>query len=275
MSHRTLVFGAGWMGHMWADRHEGAELSHADIADTGAVADALDRFAPERVVNAAGKTGRPSVDSLETDPGATYRSNVVGPLVLAAACEARGIHLTHLGSGCVYSGDNGGTGFGEEDPPNFTGSLYSRTKQLAEAALRDFPVLQLRIRLPISAEPHPRNLLTKLLGYARTISVPNSITVLEDAWPVADALVERGETGVWNLVNDGVERHDELLDLYRELVDPEHAFEIAAERDLDLKAGRSNCILSTARLHAAGLALPPLAESLPRLVRAYGAAVDR
>ena len=272
MSFHTLVFGRGWMGTSWAARSEGAYLSDVDIADEAAVAAELDRRRPVHVVNAAGRTGTPNVDALEGHPGAVYRSNVVGPLVLAAACRERGIHLTHLGSGCVYQGDNHGRGYAEEDPPNFHGSLYARSKATAEAALRDFDVLQLRIRMPLSAEPHPRNLLTKLLGYPRIVSVPNSVTVLEDAWPVAEALVAQRATGTWNLVNDGVERHDELLDLYRESVDPGHAYQVVDMAELGLKAPRSNCVLATGKLREAGLALPPLAESLPRLVRAYGTA---
>lgn len=264
-----LVFGRGWLGRQWADRVEGAVLSTVDIADAPAVAGELDRLRPRAVVNAAGKTGVGSVDSLEGQAASTYRSNVVGPIVLAAACRERGVHLTHLSSGCVYAGDKDGSGFGEEDPPNFHGSLYSRTKALAEAALRDFDALQLRIRLPISSVPHPRNLLTKLLGYARIVSVGNSITVLDDAWPTMLALAERRETGVWNVVNDELEYHDDLLGLWRDRADSAHAFEVVEEAALDLKAGRSNCRLSTAKLHDTRLALPPLSASLPRLVDAY------
>jgi len=264
-----LVFGRGWMGTQWAARHEDAVLADTDIADAPAVAATLDEIRPERVVNAAGRTGHPNVDALEGRPADTYRSNVVGPLVLAIACRQRGLHLTHLGSGCVYSGDNAGRGFAEDDAPNFQGSLYARSKAAAEASLRDFDVLQLRIRLPLASVPHPRNLLTKLLTFDRVVRIANSVTVLDDAWPVADQLVARGEGGVWNLVNPGAEYHDELLALWRERVDPTHAFEVVDLASLDLRAGRSNCVLSTAKLETAGLALPPLAASLPRLVDAY------
>lgn len=274
MRTRILVFGAGWLGTQWAARLDGGRPTAVDIADEEAVAHELDSFRPTHVVNAAGRTGRPNVDALEDHPASTLRSNVVGPIVLATACRERGLHLTHLGSGCVYQGDHGGAGFAEQDPPTFRGSLYARSKILAEEALAELDVLQLRIRMPISSRPAPRNLLTKLLQFRQVVSVPNSITVLEDFWPVAQELLRRGETGVWNLVNDGVERHDELLGLWRERVDPQHAFEVVAVEELarQLRAPRSNCVLSTAKLHAAGLALPSLCESLPRLVDAYGAA---
>jgi dTDP-4-dehydrorhamnose reductase len=266
----TLIFGAGWLGTQWAERL-GAALTTTDIADADAVRACLEAEEPAQVINAAGATGSPNVDALESQPARTYRSNVVGPLVLAAACRERDLPLTHLGSGCIYSGDNAGAGFAEEDTPNFSGSLYARTKAICERALRDFDVLQLRIRLPIASRPGSRNLLTKLLAFERVISVPNSVTILDDFWEPAEALIRQRATGVWNMVNDGVERHDELLTLWQSEADPTHTFGVIplAELEATLTAGRSNCVLSTAKLQAAGLALPNVTEALPRLVRTY------
>jgi len=269
VSLRLLVFGRGWMGAQWAERVPGSVLTDADVADAAAVGRALDEVRPDRVLNAAGKTGRPNVDALEGRPDEVLRSNVVGPIVLATECRRRGLHLTHLGSGCIYTGDHGGRGYAEDDPPNFHGSLYARSKALAEAALREFDVLQLRVRLPFSSLPHPRNLLTKILSFRQVVRVANSVTVLDDAWPVAETLIARAATGVYNLVNDGVERHDEVLRVWRERVDPAHGFAVVGQGDLGLVAGRSNCVLSTAKLHAEGLALPDFAASLVRIVDLY------
>lgn len=272
MDGKTLVYGPGWLGTQWAKRL-GAKLTHTDIADEEALVSELKAEAPVRIINAAGATGSPNVDALEGHPGTTFRSNVVGPIVLASVCRDLGIHMTHLGSGCVYSGDNGGRGFAEDDAPNFHGSLYSRSKILGESALRDFDVLQLRIRLPLSSMPGPRNLLTKLLTFERVAHVPNSVTILDDFWPSAEGLIAAGEVGVWNMVNPGAQTHDALLSIWREQVDPEHAFEVITPEVLqgDLVAKRSNCILDTAKLNASGHGMPHLDESLPRLVKAYAA----
>ena len=273
MEGKTLIFGAGWLGTLFAEEIPGATLVETDIAEEAALAGELDRQAPARVINCAGRTGRPNIDALESEPGRTYRSNVVGPILLGSACLERGIHFTHLSSGCVYEGDNGGPGFFEEDPPNFDGSLYARSKAAAETALRDLDALQLRIRLPISSEPAERNLLTKLLAFDQVIHIANSITVLDDFWGPACKLIERAETGVWNMVNDGVEWHDLLLELWKDRVDPSHRFEIVEQHVLQnrLTARRSNCVLSTAKLARAGLSMPKLDEALPRIVDAYGA----
>ena len=273
MAVRTLIFGAGWLGQEFARRLPRAQLTKTDITNQEAVEDELDSVRPAFVVNCAGRTGRPNVDSLEDQPARTYRDNVAGPILLAGICRERGLHFTHLGSGCIYEGDAGGEGYGEEDPPNFHGSLYARSKIVAEQALRDLDALQLRIRLPLASVPAPRNLLTKLLGFDEVVSVPNSITVLDDFWVPAFELIQHRATGVYNMVNPGVERHDELLALWRERVDAEHAFRVVPQEDLAgrLTAARSNCILSTAKLEAEGLGLPPLEQSLPRVIDAYAA----
>ena len=276
MRGTTLIFGAGWLGHQFTKHIPGAVLVEADIADESAVAAAVEAYEPVRVLNCAGRTGRPNVDALENDPSGTLRSNVLGPVMLASACVANGLHFTHMSSGCLYTGDNGGTGFTEEDAPNFDGSLYARSKAQAEAALREFDCLQLRIRLPLSGTPHPRNLLTKLLGFGSVVSVPNSVTVLEDMWVPALGLIEAEDGGVYNLVNPGIERHDALLRLFQEHVDKSHTFTIITEEELRarLAAGRSNCLLSTEKLTARGYTLPDFEDRVTELLRAYGAALS-
>jgi hypothetical protein len=70
-----------------------------------------------------------------------------------------------------------------------------------------------------------------------------------------------------------VETHDGLLALYRERVDPQLRFRVVPAERLErrLVARRSNCLLSTEKLKAAGLGMPPLEVTLPRLVDAYAA----
>jgi dTDP-4-dehydrorhamnose reductase len=272
----TLIFGAGWLGHQFTKRIPGAVLVEADIADESAVAEQIEAHEPTRVLNCAGRTGRPNVDALEDDPSGTLRSNVLGPAVLVSACVANDVHFTHLSSGCLYTGEKGGGGFTEEDAPNFDGSLYARSKAQAEVLLREFDCLQLRIRLPLTGKPHPRNLLTKLLGFESVVSVPNSVTILEDMWEPALALMAAEDTGVFNVVNPGVERHDELLTQFQQLVDPSHAFDVITEAELQARliAGRSNCLLSTDKLAARGFTLPDFSDRVPTLLASYGAALS-
>src|SRR3989338_11654987 len=124
---KILLFVAkGYLGHLFLEHYPDAVPSSVDIADSTAVSEELDRVKPDIVINAAGKTGRPNVEWCEDHKEETLHANVTGALVLLEECLKRNIYLVHMSSGCIYEGDKGGAGFTEEDPPNFSGSFYSR-----------------------------------------------------------------------------------------------------------------------------------------------------
>jgi 3,5-epimerase/4-reductase len=275
-AERVLVFGGrGFMGGYFRSAYPGATISDADVADRAAVAAALEAARPEVVINCAGKTGRPNVDWCEDHKAETLRANVTGALIVLEECLARGTYLVHLSSGCIYEGDNGGEGFTEEDAPNYWGSFYSRTKAWADQILRDFPALTLRLRMPFDGSLSERNLLTKLRKYRRVLTEPNSLTYLPDFFATAARLIERRATGVYNLVNEGAISPFEVMTRYRELVDPAHEFEPLPLRQLGevTRAGRSNCLLSTAKLRAEGVQMPPVRDAVDRALRALAAEV--
>jgi dTDP-4-dehydrorhamnose reductase len=272
----TLVFGAGFLGRRIAEVLPNAVVSTVDIADRAAVATALDAHGVGAVVNCAGKTGRPNVDWCETHQEETYRANVVGPLVLAEECRRRDVYLLHLGSGCIFCGPSPSPGGWREDDVANPISFYSRTKYAADLVLsRLSGVGIVRLRMPIDDRPGPRNLITKLAGYTQIIDVENSVTVVEDLLLVVQGLLERRASGVFHAVNPGVLRHRDLLNMYRELVDPAHRFEMIPEeelvtRGLALKA-RSNCIVADTNLGPLGLAMRPLGVALRVAMTRYAA----
>ncbi|PIR49201.1 hypothetical protein COU80_00430 [Candidatus Peregrinibacteria bacterium CG10_big_fil_rev_8_21_14_0_10_55_24] len=255
----VLVFGArGYLGGAVKALYPGALAPSVDIADSAAVCAALDQYKPDVVINAAGKTGRPNVDWCEDHKLETLSSNTLGPLVLLKACAERSIYWVHFGSGCIYAGDNGGAGFTEEDTPNFMGSTYSRTKSWADGALREFAqdpshpggILLLRLRMPFEGTKSPRNLLTKISGYARVLDTPNSLTYLPDFFRALSILVEKRAKGVFNAVNPGPISPYAIMERYREIVDPSHQFERLTLGDLPqvARAVRSNCVLNSSKI---------------------------
>jgi dTDP-4-dehydrorhamnose reductase len=277
---KILVFGRGFLGERLARMLPSAELHAADIADESAVRAALSAHAPDAVINAAGKTGRPNVDWCESHQTETYRSNVEGPLVLARVCQSAGVYLLHLASGCVFYGASPAPGgWREEDFANPT-SFYSRTKYAADLVLSRLPNVGIaRLRMPVDSEPSPRNLITKLAGYKQVVDVENSVTIVEDLVGVAAGLVERRAEGIYHVTNPGTLEHRELLALYRELVDPSHEFELISDDDLVRRGlalkGRSNCILSSERLDALGLTMRPVGAALRDTMTKYARAVGR
>jgi dTDP-4-dehydrorhamnose reductase len=277
---KILVFGHGYLGRRLAAEVPGAVLSHADITDPAAVGAALEAEAPDAVINAAGKTGRPNVDWCETNTEATWRSNVLGPLVLAEACTAAGVYLLQIGSGCVFYGPSPSPGGWRETDVANPISYYSRSKYAADLLLSTRPGVGIaRIRMPVDTVPHGRNLITKLAGYAQVIDVENSVTVVDDLVNVLGALAARRASGVFHVTNPGLLRHRELLAMYREVVDPSHRYTLIEEGELVARGlaavTRSNCVLADARLAALGITLRPIDVALRDVMTRYAAALNR
>jgi 3,5-epimerase/4-reductase len=269
---RYLIFGKGYFGQKLAaslpDAHIAAEV---DITNPDLIRAALDTHKPDVLINCAGKTGRPNVDWCEDHKLETLHANVTGPLTILKVAAEMNQYWVHLGSGCVYNGDNGGLGWSEEDTPNFSGSYYSKTKSHVDQLLADFPVLQLRLRMPLDGEPGARNLITKLVGYKQVISLPNSISVVPDVVRAVEHLANLRATGIFNVVNPGAITHREILDMYRDIVDPSHETSYISLEELAhlTKAPRSNCVLSTDKLKSTGLEIGDIHTRVRDMLHEY------
>ena len=210
------------------------------------------------------------MDWCEDHPGETFSVNVGGSINIAAIAEEFGTYMVQMASGCVYDGDKKG-GFTEEDEPNYFGSLYSRSRVLSEKALKEFKnVLQLRVRIPITGKPHPKNLIDKLLKYPKMINIQNSCTVIEDFIPAAIELIKRKETGVFNMTNIGAMDHKAIMEMYKEIVDPKFEIKLMSKKEQDvLCKRRANCEMNTDKREKLGVHMPPLEESLRRTLEKY------
>ncbi len=268
---KYLIYGKGWLGNKFKQYFADAEISLSRVLDSKTIVQELNEKQPKIVINCIGITGNPNIDWCESHKNETLFGNVTVPLLLLDACQQTNTPLMHIGSGCIYEGDNNGTGFSEEDPPNFFGSFYSRTKILAEQALKEFPVLQLRLRMPLDSVPNKKNLITKLVGYKKVISVKNSISVIDDLLFAAKKLIDKKKVGVYNVVNPNPIEHSEILDLYKEIVDSSFKYEIMALTELEkiTKAKRSNCVLSTRKLEGEGIHLDSTKVALKRIFKEY------
>ncbi len=268
----TLIFGGnGYFAQAFRKQLPGAHGALENIANPTQVQQALDTHKPSMVINCAGKTGRPNVDWCETHQEETWRSNVTGPVVLARACTERGIYLVHLSSGCIYEGDNNGKGFSEDDLPNFFGSYYSRSKIAAEQELSQLPILIVRPRMPVDNIPGPRNFITKITRYQKVISIPNSMSIIDDFVRATKELIAQRKTGTYNVVNPGAISHQEILDLYRSIVDPQFTYTLMTLDELHQQtaAKRSNCVLSTQKIQSVGIQLPEIHNAVEQALHVY------
>jgi dTDP-4-dehydrorhamnose reductase len=101
--------------------------SDFDLGDPARVEEALDRLAPEVIVNCAAFT---QVDACETQEEQAARINGDGPGYLAGAAVRLGAVLVHISTDYVFDGSKRSP-YTEEDWPN-PRSAYGRSKLLGE-----------------------------------------------------------------------------------------------------------------------------------------------
>jgi len=58
--------------------------------------------------------------------------------------------------------------------------------------------------MPIVGYEHNRNFITKILKYEKICSMYNSMTVLEDMYPIIYDMMINKTTGTFNMVNKGI-----------------------------------------------------------------------
>jgi dTDP-4-dehydrorhamnose reductase len=183
--------------------------------------------------------------------------NLYVPVYLSLFCDKNNLHFTYIGTGCIFNYDDKHTienlvGFTEDDEPNFFGSNYSIVKGMTDKLMKNTNGLTLRIRMPISSDTSSRNFITKITKYENICSIKNSMTVLDDMLPLCISMMKNKEKGIYNFTNTGSISHNEILELYRDIIDPTFKwknFDIT-EQDKILKSKRSNNYLDTSKLEA-------------------------
>ncbi|XP_057958276.1 trifunctional UDP-glucose 4,6-dehydratase/UDP-4-keto-6-deoxy-D-glucose 3,5-epimerase/UDP-4-keto-L-rhamnose-reductase RHM3-like [Malania oleifera] len=259
---KFLIYGkSGWigglLGNLCRDDRIDFEYGRGRLEDRKSLAEDIARVRPTHVFNAAGVTGRPNVDWCESHKVETIRTNVVGTLTLADVCKEHGLLMMNFATGCIFEYDEGhlegsGIGFKEDDKPNFIGSFYSKTKAMVEELLREYEnVCTLRVRMPISSDlSNPRNFITKITRYNKVVNIPNSMTVLDELLPLSIEMAKRNCRGIWNFTNPGVVSHNEILEMYRDYMDPKFKwvnFNLE-EQSKVIVAPRSNNELDSSKL---------------------------
>lgn len=287
---KVLVFGSqGWIGGQFVrlllqnDIQFILAVSRADnVTD---VIKEINDNQPSHVVSFIGRThGKignkvfPTIDYLE-EPGKLKDNicdNLYSPLVLAKICWEQKIHFTYLGTGCIFTYDDNplhGDGFTEESEPNFFGSSYSIVKGFTDKMMHLYEnsVLNLRIRMPITGEYNSRNFITKITKYEKICSIPNSMSVLPELLPCVLEMMSNFITGTVNLTNPGLITHNEILEMYQEIVDPTFQWKnfTQEEQRKILAAERSNNLLNTKKIETMFPKILPINDAVKKCLIAY------
>ncbi len=250
-----------------------------DYSDRDALLRYLQNVDAEFLINAAGYTGRPNVDACELHKADCLAGNAVLPGVIRDVCEQLNLPWGHVSSGCIYTGTRAdGSGFTEDDPPNFSFrqdncSFYSGTKALGEEVLVGAEQCYVwRLRIPFDSVDSPRNYISKMMNYDRLLNATNSLSHLGE---FADACVtcwtKRVDFGIYNLTNPGSVTTREVVDMIVEngLSEKVFSFFETEQEFMRLAAStpRSNCVLNSSKAIAADLPLSPVTDALEQAMR--------
>ena len=259
---RILVCGNGWLGNILKD-FLAADMSSLRLKDMGSTIVAQ----YEVIINCAGKT---NIDWCEKNKSEALAVNAIGAGNLARVCEALGKKYVHISSACIFESADEHDWKNEYSTPN-PGCFYALSKVVAEHLVAEANprALIIRIRLPISERPHPRNTLTKLLAYPTLHTNQETVTVVEDMLPVLKKLIERDEKGVFHLVNEGTMSPFEM----RAGLGMDGNYKAIQKKDMDAiiqKVGRAKRVSTLVR----STRIPPLPgirSRMPEIAKTYKA----
>jgi 3,5-epimerase/4-reductase len=276
----VLIFGKnGWIGSMSYElllsKGHKVFIAQSRANDMKKVEQEIVDSKCTHVLCAIGRTSGGNVNTIDylQDPSKlsdNIRDNLFSPLVLSILCNKLNVHLTYIGTGCIFDGYSG---FKESDSPNFFGSNYSIVKGYTDDLMKlfDNSTLNLRIRMPLNNEEHKRNFITKITTYTKICSKPNSMTVLPVLLPYMVKLMEMKHTGTLNFTNPGMISHNEILTLYKSLVDPHFTwvnFSIEEQNQV-LKAARSNNCLDTTKLETLFPGIMNINDAVTHILKTY------
>lgn len=174
-----------------------------DIADPEAVDQALKKYRPWAVVNAAGYV---SVAGAEAEEFECYRANVKGPAVLARACAGRGLPLMVFSSAMVFDGAKAPESYVESDAVGPMG-VYAKSKAwMEEVVCREMPDALIVRSSALFGPWDTSNFLTRAL---QALANGNIVRAASDEYltpaylpdfanRVLDLLID-GESGIWHL----------------------------------------------------------------------------
>ncbi|MBD3311472.1 MAG: sugar nucleotide-binding protein [Candidatus Magasanikbacteria bacterium] len=272
---KILIIGKGYIGNRCAKAWPGSVLAEKHINSKKDVLDLIDEHQPDAILNAAGVRGKPNVDWCEDHQMETIVGNTKLPIILAEACQKRGVYLLHIGSGCIFYGDSPHKDkkWRESDFGN-PKAVYSKAKWAADLVLSTMENIGIaRIRMPIDYIPSANNMIDKLASFPKVIDVENSVTIIDDMVDVFYKLMEKKASGIFHVTNPGTLKHREIIELYKEFVDPSHSNKWINNEELVeqglAKKGRSNNFLNSENLEKIGIEMREVHEAMRDVMEKY------
>lgn len=268
MNNNILILGKGFIGEKLQEEFK-CRITGDFIRTLSDAQRLIKKYRPKIIINCIGMTGRRNVDDCELEKDATLLANSFVPVILAEAAIRNRIKLVHISSGCIHRYDyKKSKPVGEEDSPDFFDLFYSRSKIYSESALKalslKYPILIVRIRIPLDNRSNPRNILDKLIGYKKIIDMKNSVTYLPDFVKALQHLISIDAKGIYNVVNKGGLSYVDLLSVYKKYR-PDHKYEVVPFNRLSLV--RTNLLMSCRKLEKSGFKMRNINSVLEECVK--------
>jgi len=297
---KILLYGSnGWIGSLYLQymntNHPNIEIiiGNSRIDNDKELEKEIINNFPTHIISFTGRTHGVydgvkinTIDYLEK-PGKlvdNIRDNLYGPINIATICDKYNIHFTYIGTGCIFNFDDDHpyeqeiNGFTENDLPNYFGSSYSIVKGFSDRIMKKYNnVLNLRIRMPITSDINNRNFIYKIVNYQKICSIKNSMTVLPEFFPIIYKMMNNKLSTTVNLVNPGLISHNEILEMYKEIVDHDFTwnnFSIEEQAKILLSA-RSNNYLDTTFLENNYPEILNIKDSVRNILIQYKNNVDK
>lgn len=271
-----VIGGSGMVGSQipFGEKPSHAEL---DITDGDSVRRAFDTYRPTAVLHLAGMI---DVKRCEEDPSGAERSNVAGAALVADAVARADIPVVYFSSCMVFDGEKGEP-YVESDTPN-PRTVYGKTKYRGEQEVlarapkaivartgwlfggreRDTKFVKrfvdsLRARKPVRATND---------RFGSPTYVPNLIEAVA-------GLLQKGERGIFHVVNDGIASYFEVAQELKRLTGS--VSEVAGLTQKELNPSEAPRGSMEALASNRGVALRPYREALAEYVASLGGTASR
>lgn len=259
---KVLVLGAeGWLGGMFYNYLKSVGVP---VAQTHGDINSICYLDPDvtTVVNFAASA---SIDWCEKNKNATFWNNVLGAQNVAKVCKSNNVKHVFISSACVLQSLNEKDIKFEDSIPS-PRCFYTETKLMAEKLIMEIDptTLIVRLRLPISEVPHPRNVLNKLINYKSLIDCQESWVVVEDLLPEILRLIKEDFKGIRHVANAGTMAPSELGLLLGHDFNVFHKSDLDEEMYAEGRARRTSTIVGSKYGY-----LPPIRERAKDVVRKW------
>jgi dTDP-4-dehydrorhamnose reductase len=198
------------------------DIDELDVRDREQVENAVAKYKPDRIFHLAAET---DVDYCEKDPDHAYRTNVIGTLNVALACQKHDIEMVYISTVGVFGGFDKADLYNEFDTPSPV-SVYGKTKLEGEQIVRDLLKRFFIVRAGWMMGGGPgkdHKFVSKIVDL---IATRDEITVVSDKFGsptyarqlVANLrlLEESGFYGLYHCVNGGMcSRYEMALEIVR------------------------------------------------------------